>query len=75
MLELVFVVVVPRLVEVVHVELDLGATYLADERSEVVVLERLGQDLLGELVNFLHDEGGAILVPGDDVLIDGVLEV
>lgn len=56
--EALFVRVVPRLVEVVHVE-------LADEGGEVVVLEVKGEYPVGELVRLPHDEALAVRAPAD----------
>jgi hypothetical protein len=58
--------VIARLVEVVHVQ-------LANKRREVVVLEVLRQNLLGELIHLLHNEPVSCLVPADYVSVLRVL--
>ena len=57
---------VPRLVEVVHVE-------LADEAREVVVLEVAWEHLLGELIGLVHDKASSRRVPLNCRLICWVL--
>ena len=64
--EAVFVGVVPRLVEVVHVQ-------FADERRKVVVLEKLGQNSLCELIWLLHNESVSALIPTYDTIKLGIL--
>jgi len=64
--EALLIRVVPRLVEVVHVE-------LPHKGREVVVLEVQGQDPVGELVGLLHDEALAVWAPADHVVQRRVL--
>ena len=64
--EAVFIGVVPRLVEVVHVQ-------LADERRKVVVLEKLGKNSLCELIGLLHNESVSALIPTYDAIKLGIL--
>ena len=52
------VLAVARLLEVVHVQ-------LAGEGAEVTVPEVLGEDLVAEATDVLHDESAAVLCPGD----------
>lgn len=56
MLEGVFVVGSLGLVEIVHVQ-------LSDKGSEVVVLEKSGQNCLRKLVKFLDNKGFSICRP------------
>lgn len=66
MLEAVLVIIIPCLVEVIHVQ-------LPHEGREVVVLEKLRQDLLSELVGLFDNESISIIVPADDVVVLWVL--
>lgn len=66
-LERVLLVLLPGLVEVVHVQ-------LADERGVVIVAEIHRQDGFGELLDFLDDESFPAASPGDDVLELGILQ-
>ena len=50
---------VPRLVEVVHVQLPY-------KRREVIMLKVFGQDLLRELVHLLYNEAVPLFVPADN---------
>jgi hypothetical protein len=58
---------VTRFVEIVHVQ-------LAHERREVVVLEVLREDLLGELVRFEDHEAIAFGVPVDALVVSWILK-
>ena len=62
--------VVVRVLDFVEVVL----IQLADERSEVGVLEHPGEDALCELVHVLDDEAVAVRTPRDDVRERRVLE-
>lgn len=64
--EALFIRLVPRLVEVIHVE-------LPDEGGEVVVLEEERKYPFGELVRLFHNEALSIRAPADHVVQRGVL--
>jgi hypothetical protein len=62
MLEAVLIVRPLGLVEIVHVE-------LPDERGEVVVLEKSGQNCLREFILLFHHERFSVRGPRNDVII------
>ena len=55
-----------NLMKAIHVEL----TY---KRSEITMLEMFGKYLSGKSVDVLDDEALAVLSPGDDIIVLGIL--